>query len=141
MKYAEMFRAPDNLTLREEDAALRRLGAAAAGVAPAGDGVPACGAGAPGCAAGAAELALGAGLAAGLADWLAAWLLAANSAARCFSICGMLKKYCQPSSTRPDRITARMVLRLSVIDQVSSLISRWAVAAGRGRMPNGDRRA
>ncbi|WP_374519602.1 PPK2 family polyphosphate kinase [Undibacterium squillarum] len=32
MKYAEMFRAPDNLTLREDDAALRRLGAAAAGV-------------------------------------------------------------------------------------------------------------
>src|SRR6202011_6404785 len=38
-------------------------------------------------------------------------------AARCFSICGILKKYCQPSSTRPDRMTARMVLRLSVIVQ------------------------
>ena len=43
--------------------------------------------------------------------------------ARCFSICGMLKKYCQPSSTRPDRMTARMVLRLSVIVQVSSFNS------------------
>ena len=41
-------------------------------------------------------------------------------AARCFSICGMLKKTCQPISTRPDRMTARMVLRLSVIVQVSS---------------------
>src|SRR6476646_1880993 len=38
-------------------------------------------------------------------------------AARCFSICGRLKKYCQPISTRPDRMTARMVLRLSVIVQ------------------------
>src|ERR1700738_3919414 len=38
-------------------------------------------------------------------------------AARCFSLCGMLKKYCQPISTRPDRMTARMVLRLSVIVQ------------------------
>src|ERR1700681_1181697 len=38
-------------------------------------------------------------------------------AARCFSICGMLKKYCQPISTRPDRMTARMVLRLSGIVQ------------------------
>src|ERR1700722_13918754 len=45
------------------------------------------------------------------------------SAARRFSICGMLKKTCQPSSTRPDRTTARMVLRLSVIVQVSSFSS------------------
>src|ERR1700676_4274182 len=43
--------------------------------------------------------------------------LCAFWAARCFSICGMLKKYCQPISTRPDRMTARMVLRLSVIVQ------------------------
>jgi hypothetical protein len=35
----------------------------------------------------------------------------------------MLKKYCQPSSTRPDKMTARMVLRLSVIVQVSSFSS------------------
>src|SRR6202045_2547510 len=55
---------------------------------------------------------------AGLAIWLCA-----SCAARCFSICGMLKKYCQPSSTSPDRMTARMVLRLSVIVQVSSFIS------------------
>src|SRR5665811_539299 len=44
-------------------------------------------------------------------------------AARCFSICGRLKKYCQPISTRPDRMTARMVLRLSVIVQISSFNS------------------
>src|SRR6202022_1792089 len=49
-------------------------------------------------------------------------------AARCFSICGMLKKYCQPISTRPDRMTARMVLRLSVI--VQGLVIQFGLRLG-----------
>ena len=72
---------------------------------------------APGCGVGLAELGSGSGF-----------------CARCCSICGMLKKYCQPISTRPDRMTARMVLRLSVIVQVSSFNSDgFAAAAARAR--------
>ncbi len=85
---------------------LTTTGAAAGGAAAGAlgaPGAPACGvagvpAGLPGC---------GACLACSI------WACCA----RCFSICGMLKKYCQPISTRPDRMTARMVLRLSVIVQ------------------------
>src|SRR3954470_17051251 len=84
---------------------------AAAGVVaavPDGAGVlPVCGAPPAGLA----------GCGVGVTVWL--W---AFSAARCFSICGMLNRYCQPISTRPDRMTARMVLRLSVIVQVSSFM-------------------
>src|SRR4029078_13052005 len=46
----------------------------------------------------------------GLASSAWVWLCA-----RCFSICGTLYKYCQAISTKPDRMTARVVLRLSVI--------------------------
>jgi hypothetical protein len=70
----------------------------------------------------AGALADGVGAVPGSGAGFVVWLCAL-CCARCFSICGMLKKYCHASSTSPERMMARMVLRWSFIFQISSFIS------------------